>query len=232
MDIIKDSIDKLTLNNRNSWKEYWSSHFKGKKGQKLIYLIRTKLIARSVRYFINLYFKDSGIFVEMGSGSSQTSVLINKKSRKFYALDFAFDAVSHARVIPAMDGGIQGNLFSLPVRNDSVDGIWNLGVMEHFTDSEIDIILSEFHRTLKPCSYAVLFWPPLIGGYKITALILETLLSLVKRKRVKLYPDEINLIRGRKKIQSFCERNGFILERCSYTYLDCFTHVVIVIRKK
>ena len=29
MDIIKDSIDKLTLNNRNSWKEYGLSHFKG-----------------------------------------------------------------------------------------------------------------------------------------------------------------------------------------------------------
>ena len=222
----------MTIDSKKSWDNYWESHFNSKRSQKIIYFIRTKLIAKSVRNFIDRYFKDSGIFIEMGSGSSQTSVLINKRSRKLYALDFAFDAVAHARFVPVMDGGIHGNLFSLPFRNDSVDGIWNLGVMEHFTDSEIDTILTEFYRALKSGSCAILFWPPLIGWYKIAALIVETILSLVKRKRVKLYPDEINLIRGRKKIKSFCDRNGFILERCSYTYLDCFTNVVIVIRKK
>jgi len=167
----------------------------------------------------------------MGSGSSQTSVLINKMSRKFYALDFAFDAVSHSRVIPVIAGGIQGNLFSLPVRSNSVDGIWNLGVMEHFTDSEINTILKEFNRTLKPGSCAILFWPPLIGWYKITALILETLLSLVRKKRIQLYPDEINLLQGKKKIQSFCDRNGFMLERCNGVYWDLFAYKVVVIRK-
>lgn len=221
----------MTSDSKKSWDGYWESHFSSKSSQKLIYFIRTRLIARSVRNFIDRYFKDSGIFMEMGSGSSQTSVLVNKMSRKFYALDFAFDAVSHARFIPIMDGGIQGNLFSLPFRNDSVDGIWNLGVMEHFTDSEIDTILAEFHRTLKSGSCAILFWPPLIGWYKIAALILETLLSLVKIKRVKLYPDEINLIRGRKKIKSFCDRNGFILERCSGVCWDLFAYKVVVIRK-
>lgn len=169
--------------------------------------------------------------MEMGSGSSQTSLLINKMSRKFYALDFAYDAVSRARLIPIIDGGIQGNLFSLPFRNDSVDGIWNLGVMEHFTDGDIDKILAEFHRVLKPYACAILFWPPLLGWYKVTALILETLLSLVKLKRIKLYPDEINLLRGRKKIKSFCNRNGFILERCGAVYWDLFIYKVVVIRK-
>lgn len=221
----------MTIDSKKSWDNYWESHFSSKSSQKLIYFIRTRLIARSVRNFIDRYFKDSGIFMEMGSGSSQTSVLLNKRSRKLYALDFAFNAVSHARFIPVMDGGIQGNLFSLPFRNDSVDGIWNLGVMEHFTDSEIDTILAEFHRALKSGSCAILFWPPLIGWYKIAALILETLLSLVKIKRVKLYPDEINLIRGRKKIKSFCDRNGFILERCSGVCWDLFAYKVVVIRK-
>lgn len=160
--------------------------FQQQKQSKINLFYPHKAEAKSVLNFIDKYFKDSGIFIEMGSGSSQTSVLINKRSRKFYALDFAFDAVAHARFIPVMDGGIQGNLFSLPFSNDSIDGIWNLGVMEHFTDSEIDTILTEFYRTLKPASYAILFWPPLIGWYKIAALILETLLSLVKRKRVNI----------------------------------------------
>ena len=231
MDIIKDSIDKLTLNNRNSWKEYWISHFKGKKGQKLIYLLRTKLIARSVRYFINLYFKDSGIFVEMGSGSSQTSVLIRKKSRLLYCLDFAFEPLVHARLIPVIDGGIQSDLFHLPLRRDSMDGIWNLGVMEHFTDKEIDEIFKEFNRVLKPGACAILFWPPYFGWYKLASSFLEKMLSIIKRKHVKLYPDEINLFISKKKIQSFCEKNGFELGYCRSIPLDLFTYMVIVIRK-
>ena len=231
MDIIKDSIDKLTLNNRNSWKEYWSSHFKGKKGQKLIYLIRTKLIARSVRYFINLYFKDSGIFVEMGSGSSQTSVLIRKKSRLLYCLDFAFEPLVYARLIPVIDGGIQSDLFHLPFRSGSVDGIWNLGVMEHFTDEEINKILKEFNRVLKQGACAILFWPPYFGWYKLTSLVLEKILGIIKRRCVKLYPDEINLLVSKKKIQSFCEMNGFTLGYCRSVPQDLFTYTVVIIRK-
>jgi SAM-dependent methyltransferase len=217
--------------NKNPWDKYWESHFRSNAWQKLLYFLRTKVIAKAVRHFTDVYFKDKGIFVEMGSGSSQTSILIQKKLRSLYCLDYAFEPLIHARLVPVIDGGIQGNLLNLPFRRDSVDGIWNLGVMEHFTDSEINAILTEFNRALKPGSYAILFWPPLIGWYKITALILETLLSLAKRKRIQLYPDEINLLRGRKKIQSFCDRNGFVLERCSGIYWDFFTYKVVVIRK-
>ena len=141
--------------------------------------------------------------MEMGSGSSQTSVLIRKKSRLLYCLDFAFEPLVHARLIPVIDGGIQSDLFHLPFRSDSVDGIWNLGVMEHFTDEEINKILKEFNRVLKHGAYAILFWPPYFGWYKLTSLVLEKILGIIKRRCVKLYPDEINLLVSKKKIQSF-----------------------------
>ena len=231
LDTINLNTKPETSGSKNPWDDYWKVHFKNKTGQKLLFLLRTKLIARAVRHFIEIYFDDNGVFVEMGSGSSQTSALINKKYRKLYALDFAFDALDHAREIPVIDGGIQGNLFSLPFLSDSIDGIWNLGVMEHFTDSDINKIFAEFYRVLKPGSCAILFWPPLIGWYKAGSVILESILSVLKGKRIKLYPDEINLFRSKSKIDAFCNERGFVLEYCCSIHLDFFNHVVVVIRK-
>lgn len=224
-------LDQKITKEKDSWNEYWHSHFKSKKGQKLIHFIRTKLIAKSVRHFVEMYFKDTGNFVEMGSGSSQTSVLIRKKSRLLYCLDFAFEPLVHARLIPVIDGGIQSDLFHLPFRNDSVDGIWNLGVMEHFTDEEINKILKEFNRVLKHGAYAILFWPPYFGWYKLTSLVLGKVLGVIKRRYVKLYPDEINLLVSKKKIQLFCEMNGFTLGYCRSVPRDLFTYTVVIIRK-
>ncbi len=134
---------------QESWERFWNSHFESGFIQKLLYIIRTRLIARSVRHFVERYFPDQGIFVEAGSGSSQSSSGIYKRSRRLYSLDVVYEALSHARQVPVMDGGIQSDIFVLPFPDDSVDGIWNLGVIEHFTDGEIDRILTEFSRVLK-----------------------------------------------------------------------------------
>jgi len=172
------------------------------------------------------------VFLEAGSGSSQTSILINKKFRNLYCLDFSFEALTHAIHVPVITGGIQGDLFYLPLRAGCIDGIWNLGVMEHYTDTEICEILNAFYQILKPDAYAILFWPPLLGWYKVIAVFIEKILSLLKRQKVNLYPNEINLFRSRRKIQCFCNKTGFNLEHCRSLYLDLFTYTVVVIRKK
>ena len=58
---------------------------------------------------------------------------------------------------------IHDSIFSVPVPDSSFDGIYNLGVMEHFTEDEIMGILKEFHRVLKSNGKIILFWPPEYG---------------------------------------------------------------------
>ena len=221
-----------SIGSREAWDECWRSHLNNGGIQNVLYLIRTKLIARSVRYFVDLFFNEEGVFIEAGSGSSQTSALIKKRARTFFCLDFALDALLCAKTVPAIDGVIHGNIFCLPFRGGSVDGIWNLGVMEHFTDDDINRILNEFYRTLKPEACVILFWPPLFGWYKLVSLSIEKLLSFIKKRTAKLYPEEINLFTERSKIEQFCEKHGFILEYSGKVWLDLFTYVVVITRKK
>jgi len=231
MNNLDNNVKKTTSANKDSWDEFWRSHFRSNSRQKLLYLIRTRLIAKSVKHFTDVYFKDKGVFVEIGSGSSQTSVLIKKKLRLLYCLDFVIEPLLGAKHIPVIDGGIQGDLFHLPFRENSISGIWNLGVMEHFTNKEISAIFKEFNRILKPGACAILFWPPLFGWYNLASCILGTVMSFIKGRKVKLYPDEINLLRSKKQIYSFCNNKGFIMEHCRGVFLDFFTYVVVVIRK-
>jgi len=219
------------LKNKELWDKFWKSHFATGGVQWLLSFIRKNFNGRAVRYFMKTYFNNDGLFVEMGSGSSQSSVFIQHKFRKFYCLDFSFEPLTHTKLVPTINGAVQGNLFHLPFSENSIDGIWNLGVMEHFTDNEIDAIFQEFHRVLKPEVCAILFWPPLFGWYKFGALTIEKILSLIKRRSIKLYPGEINLFRSKRKIRSFCKKHGFSLEHCRGIYLDLFNHVVVVIRK-
>lgn len=57
-------------------------------------------------------------------------------------------------------GGIHADVRDLPFRDKSLDGIWNLGVMEHFEEDEQLLVLREFHRVLKPGGRLLLWWPP------------------------------------------------------------------------
>ncbi len=133
--------------------------------------------------------------------------------------------------MPAIDAGVQGDMYRLPFADGSLDGIWNLGVMEHFTEPELDAVLEEFCRVLKPGGRCLLLWPPLYGWYKAGAVCLETLLGRARRKKVALYPGEVTLFTSRKKVEALCGRHGFSLRRASHTPFDLFTYVVVVIDK-
>ena len=216
---------------RGDWERFWSSQYQKKGVRRVLSFLRERLIARSVRDAFERHFPAAGLFLEAGSGSSQTSCLIRKRSRRLFCLDIAHEPLLHARTVTTIDGGLQGDLFRLPLRDGTLDGIWNLGVMEHFSAQEIDSVLGEFRRVLKPGARAILFWPPLFGWYKLGAVVLETLLRIVRGRRVQLYPHEISLYRGRDQVAGFCRRQGFQLERAGMTVADAFAYVVVVIRK-
>ena len=56
-----------------------------------------------------------------------------------------------------------GNIFNLKKsKQKNFDGIYNLGVMEHFLEDDILKILNEFNKVLKINGKIILFWPPLL----------------------------------------------------------------------
>lgn len=197
-------------NEINQWDEHWDGSKQKALSQKFFSFYRKAVCARTVRHFINRYFDTSGIFVEAGSGTAETSSRINKldSQRTLVALDVIFPVLE--RCHPIMDVRVCANIFHLPFCEDSIDGIWNLGVMEHFTHEQIDKIMSEFHRVLKQKGTIILFWPATNSIPPKLLKFGENLVNKIRRtKDFRFHPPEISQIQSTEECYDILGRNGF-----------------------
>jgi len=214
--------------NKN-WDIHWSKLNKSLLGN-FCSFYRKNIIANAVAYYLDKYFPNKGTFVECGSGTSQTTIRLNKRNRKIIALDIAPSALKLAKQVKQIDECIVGNILNLPFKDSSIEGIWNLGVMEHLTEDEIKKTLSEFSRVLKEESYAILFWPPKIGPVNITITAIEAM-AKVFRKEIDLFPDEINLLSSKIDLKKLAFECDFSKVEVKHSPRDMFTHAIVIFKK-
>jgi SAM-dependent methyltransferase len=124
------------------------------------------------------------------------------------------------------------DIFHLSHLGRRFDGLYNLGVMEHFEADQIRQILAEFHRTLKPGGRLVLFWPPVYGLSVIALKVIHFVLNHVLRRNVQLHPPEPSKVRSRRQIQELLDESDFDLKSFSFGIRDAFTYAVIVAAKR
>ena len=216
---------------KNNWDRHWSRASNSVFGGFLT-LYRKAIIANAVKHYAEKFFRPQGIFLECGSGTSQASGTITKKARTLVAVDFSLPALRKAVKVPVIDKALCADIMSLPFRSGSIDGIWNLGVMAHFSRQEIARALAEFARVLKPGSYAVLFWPPKAGHCHLIITLIESFSRNVLGKEIDLFPDEITLYSRHLNIEGIARRCGFYECRAEYTARDLFTYAVVICRKR
>lgn len=213
------------------WDEYWSG--KGNKPTFLVYdliaaFYRKFIIKPSLNRFILGNFNSDSRLLHAGCGSGQVDRDIGEKIG-ISALDISPAALSiykksnkHYREL------ILGSIFDIPSADSSFDGIYNLGVMEHFTEEEIAKILREFHRVLKPGGKIVLFWPPEFGLSVMALKLAHFILNRVLKKNISLHPPEITRVRSRRQIEHYLTQEGFKLKHYVFGIRDLFTYAVIV----
>lgn len=214
------------------WDEHWSRKFVS---LNIVFrLYRKYIMSNALSYFFEKYFSKEGTFVECGSGSSLTSYMVKKHKRKLIALDISSKALQEAKNVDKIDFLVRSNALCLPFKSNSIDGIWNLGVMEHFTQEDIDTALKEFLRVLKKGSYALLFWPPVYSSTGIAYRIIEKLVNSIAGKAGKnfrFYPDEISRLSSKKEAISIMQRNGFRDCKVYFPWRNCFGDLVIAAKK-
>ena len=208
-------------------KRHWDSYWIKKEDNPLFNFYRKQIFARAVDYYINRYFPRKGVFVEAGCGSGQTSARISKHKRTLIAVDFSAVALKGARKNKKFDRLIQADISKLPFKSNSIDGIWNLGVMEHLTEKDIKKALDEFYRVLKKDRHIILFWATKITPYQ---LCLDSYNRLFK-KNFQLFPDEHNRLASKTHARKIISKTRF--KGCSvfFSWRDLFTDIVIVARK-
>jgi len=225
--------ETLTARDQEGWDAYW----KNEEEKKMVLydaiatFYRKAIIKKSLEHFIGKYFPKGSELLHAGCGAGQVDTEVVKRM-KVTALDISLPALARYR---ALNGRFcrlaHGSILDLPFGENTFDGIYNLGVMEHFSEEEIEKILGEFRRVLKPGGKIILFWPPEYGlsvtAFKLIYFVLNTLL----KKNIKLCPDEITRILSKNHAHKILSKSRFKPLVYSFGPSDFFTYSVIVAEK-
>ena len=218
---------------RHRWDEYWAGK---SKTQLQVYdlvatFYRKQIIGPTLNHYVEKHFPRGSRVLHAGCGSGQVDIGIRDKV-SIIALDISVNALTIYKEVN--DGSckmLRGSTLSIPLNAEAVDGVYSLGLMEHFTQEEIHCTLREFHRVLKPNGKVILFWPPEFG---LTTNVLDMahfILNRILRKNVRLHPDEISRIKSKKQVQKICEQAGFHMIGYHFGVRDFFTQIAIVLTK-
>ena len=195
---------------REDWSEHWSEGKQQSFSQRFFSFYRKEVFARTVSYFFDKYFPEQGIFLEAGCGTAETSMRIDKRGgkRKLVAADIVQPVLKHCH--PVMDERVCSDIFRLPFADESIEGIWNVGVMEHFTQDEIDQLMREFYRVLKPGHRIILLIPGADSPpQKILRLLEKFINARNPEKNFRFHPPEISQMKSKQAGGEMLERNGF-----------------------
>ncbi len=222
------------LRDPQNWDTYWDK--KNDQGGAVYGLIasayRRTFIRRNLNRAIQRTFAPGSSLLHAGCGSGQVDVDLQRTMR-ITALDISAAALSlYARHNPLAALVQHGSILDMPFPAATFDGVYNLGVMEHFTPEAIATILSESHRVLRPQGKLVLFWP----HSRATSVAVLRGVHAVRRRlgenKSPLHPPEISLLRGRHQAEELLARANFTLINYRFDVQDLFIQAVIIAEKQ
>jgi dolichol-phosphate mannosyltransferase len=222
------------LQDPQHWDDYWAQG--ASSGQRLYSmaagLYRAVFIRRRLSRVLRRHFRPGSSLLHAGCGSGQVDLDISG-DMAISAVDISRVALSlYAKNNPAARALKHGTIFDLPFDDATFDGAYNLGVLEHFAEPEIERILSEMNRVVKPGGKIVVFWPHRFASSVLVLRGVHWALAAALRKRVRLHPPEISLLRSRRVADRLFRQAGFSIVDYSFGPGDLFVQVAIVGQKR
>lgn len=215
------------------WDAYWNrpTDRVGLVYQAIAALYRRRVIKRNLERAVRRHFAPGAHLLHAACGSGQVDVDLHRDVR-ITAIDLSAPALArYARNNRRAHRVEQATLFDLPFAADTFDGAYNLGVLEHFWPPELQAILTELHRVLKPGGRLLAFWPHRLGS---SVLVLHTAGAVLRRlgRAEKLHPDEVSLVRSRRDAERTLAAAGFTLVDYQFSPRDGFVQAVVVAEKR
>jgi dolichol-phosphate mannosyltransferase len=221
---------------RGAWNTYWAgkSHERVERSVYDVFarFYRNYLIKPSLNRVIKQNFGPKAHLLHAGCGGGEVDAdVVNYAA--ITALDISPNAIElyrrrHGDVVETM----VGDIFDLSTTQRKFDGVYNLGVMEHFSEEQIRMILRQFNACLDRGGKIVLFWPPVFGLSVIALKIIHFVLNGILRRDIALHPPEPTKVRSRRQVTALLEASGFTFERMSFGISDAFTYVVVIGSKR
>lgn len=149
--------------------EFWDDHWQRQTAiSELAQTVRSVRRSNSVITTTRRYLPLGSKIIEGGCGRGQFVYALHRLGYRVTGVDFAAGTINRVKkLFPELDLTV-ADLRSLPFPNDSFDGYWSMGVIEHFYHGFADI-LQEVKRVLKSNGYLFLTFPHLSVIRKIKA---------------------------------------------------------------
>lgn len=219
-----------SVHDEQGWDEYWKQTDTGGSlaYQTIASIYRRLVIARRFRSALENTFTEGARLLHAGCGSGQVDVAIQGKFR-ITAMDASLAALElYSRTVPMAGEVRHASIFQIPFPDQSFDGIYNLGVMEHFQAAEIVRILREFRRVLRPEGRLLLFWPHSKASSVAVLKCWHWIRQHVFHSDIRLHPDEVSLLPSRAWLKERLHEAGFHLTSYEFDARDFWVQAVIV----
>lgn len=220
-----------TLQDGQGWEHYWTPRKAALGGvlyDAIAVVYRRWVIRPTLTRFARKHFPPGATVLHAGCGSGQVDTELHDRL-SIVALDISVNALRlYKQINPSVPRVLHGSIFRIPLADESVDGVYNLGVMEHFTEDEIDQILRELSRVVRPGGRIVLFWPPEHGLSVLFFKGLGRLFAALGQPGKKFHPDEITRLRSRRHGIDIVKGAGLAPVEYAFGPRDAFTYSVLV----
>lgn len=217
------------LHDPQHWDAYWGKkHTAGGTIYEAVATVyRRMVIKRNLDRVILREFPRESRLLHAGCGSGQVDVYLQRVMR-LTALDISPGALEHyVRNNVRVDDVRHGSILALPFPDASFDGIYNLGVVEHFHPPEIQKIFEECRRVLRPGGKLVIWWPHRRATSVFVLRIAHFLLHLF-RSATSLHPPEVSLLGSRQQAAEMLAGAGLRLARYEFGWRDFWVQAIIV----
>ncbi len=217
-----------------NWDNYWE---KKDKAGALAYDIvasvyRNLFIKSNLNRVIHEEFAKGANLLHAGCGSGQVDADLHDYV-DVTAVDISPQALHrYTRENPGVHDVRHADILKLPFADASFDGVYNLGVVEHFEGAQLSGLFSELARVTRPGGKVVTFWPHKLATSAMVLDSIHYVLNDVMKKDVQLHPPEPSRIGSRDEAQRAFSDAGLDLVRYDFGARDLFVQAIAIGKRR
>lgn len=148
--------NRLIYVGRKASSAYWDDHWlRIQSGKKSI-----KPNHQLVKVYTPKFLTPPAKVLDAGCGLAESVATLDKLGFTGFGIDYAESAINLVKKASPGLNVLHGDIHALPFNDNSLKGIWSLGVIEHFWNG-YDSILEETARVLEPGGFAFVTFPSL-----------------------------------------------------------------------
>jgi dolichol-phosphate mannosyltransferase len=227
-------IDGCPSGVAEDWDRYWE---KKDRAGALAYDVvaaayRNVFIKSNLTRVIREEFRPGARLLHAGCGSGQVDTRLHDFV-DVTAVDISPQALKrYTRENPQVFDVRHADIRKLPFEDGAFDGVYNLGVVEHFEPAELGGLFSELARVVRPGGKVVTFWPHKLATSAMVLDGIHFVLNDVLAKDVHLHPPEPSRVASRKEAERTFADAGLDLVRYDFGARDLFVQAVAVGRRR